>query len=221
MTAVELRYYGHSTFGMTSGGKTIVIDPFNDDIGFPKPAVAPDAVVISHEHFDHNNVGLVQGNPKVIRGLAQEGKNWATLDDKVGSVHITGVPTYHDAEAGAARGKNTVTIFEVEGMRVVHLGDLGHLLTDEQVKAIGKVDVLMIPVGGHYTIGPAEADKVIAQLKPRLVIPMHFKTKVNEGWPIGTLDDYLKGKSGAKRVGQTATVTAAALPTKMEIWALV
>ena len=218
---MELRYYGHSMFGLTSGGKTIVIDPFNDDIGFPKPAVAPDAVVISHEHFDHNNMGLVQGNPKVVRGLAQEGKTWATLDDKVGSVHITGVPTYHDAEAGAARGKNTVTIFELEGMRAVHLGDLGHLLTDEQVKAIGKVDVLMIPVGGHYTIGPAEADKVIAQLKPRVVIPMHFKTKVNEGWPIGTLDDYLKGKTGPKRVGASTMITAAALPTKMEIWALV
>ncbi|MGH7429147.1 MAG: MBL fold metallo-hydrolase [Candidatus Methylomirabilaceae bacterium] len=219
--SVELRYYGHSTFGLTSGGKTIVIDPFNDDIGFPKPAIAPDAVVISHEHFDHNNVGLVQGSPKVMRGLAQEGKTWATLDDKIGSVHIMGVPTYHDAEAGAARGKNTVTIFELEGMRVVHLGDLGHVLSDEQVKAIGKVDVLMIPMGGHYTIGPAEADQVIVQLKPRVVIPMHFKTTVNESWPIGTLDDCLRGKSGAKRVGQTATITAATLPAQTEFWCLV
>jgi len=218
---VELRYYGHSTFGLISGGKTIVIDPFNDEIGYPKPTVAPDAVVISHEHFDHNNVGLVQGSPKVVRGLAQEGKTWATLDEQVGAVRVRGVPTYHDAESGAARGKNTVTIFEVEGMRVVHLGDLGHLLTDEQVKAIGKVDVLMIPMGGHYTIGPAEADQVIAQLKPRVVIPMHFKTKVNEGWPIGTLDACLKGKVGAKRVGPAATITAATLPAKTEFWCLV
>lgn len=218
---MELRYYGHATFGLTSGGKTIVIDPFNDDIGYPKPTVTPDAVVISHEHFDHNNVGLVQGSPKVIRGLAQEGKTWATVDERVGSVRITGVPTYHDAEQGAARGKNTVTIFEAEGLRVVHLGDLGHLLTDEQVKAIGKVDVLMIPMGGHYTIGPAEADKVIAQLKPRVVIPMHFKTKVNEGWPIGTLDDCLEGKTGAKRIGASTSITAATLPATTEFWCLV
>lgn len=218
---MDLRYCGHSTFCLTSDGKTIMFDPFNDDIGYPKPGLAPDAVIISHEHFDHNNVGLIQGSPKVIRGLADEGKNWAKLDDRVGSVRITGVPTYHDAEQGAARGKNTVTILEVEGMRVVHLGDLGHLLSDEQVKAIGKVDVLMIPVGGHYTIGPAEADQVIGQLKPRVVIPMHFKTEVNAGWPIGTLDDYLKGKTEAKRVGSSATLTPATLPAGMEIWALV
>lgn len=217
---MDLRYCGHSTFCLTTGGTTIMVDPFNDDIGYPKPRVAPEVVVISHEHFDHNNVGLVQGTPRVLRGLAQEGKTWAALDERVGAVRITGVPTYHDAEQGNARGKNTVTIFEVEGMRVVHLGDLGHLLSDEQVKAIGKVDVLMIPVGGHYTIGPAEADQVIAQLKPRVVIPMHFKTDVNAGWPIGTLDDYLKGKMEAKRVGSSATLTPATLPAKMEIWAL-
>ncbi len=218
---MDLRYCGHATFCLTSGGTTIMIDPFNDDIGYPKPRVAPDAVIISHEHFDHNNVGLVQGTPQVLRGLAEEGKSWATLDTQVGPVRIKAVPTYHDAEQGAARGKNTVTIFEVEGMRIVHLGDLGHLLTDEQVRAIGKVDVLLIPVGGHYTIGPAEADQVIAQVKPRVVIPMHFKTEVNAGWPIGTLDDYLKGKAGAKRVGVSTTLTSGTLPARMEIWALV
>ncbi|MGQ0570224.1 MAG: MBL fold metallo-hydrolase [Armatimonadota bacterium] len=218
---MELRYYGHSMFGLTSGGVTIVIDPFNDDIGHPKPSVTPDAVVISHEHFDHNNVGLVQGSPEIVRGLAQEGKEWAKVDARVGSVRITGVPTYHDGEQGSARGKSTVTIFEVEGMRIVHLGDLGHPLSDEQVRSIGKVDVLMIPVGGHYTIGPAEADQVIARLKPRIVIPMHFKTQVNASWPIGTLDDFLTGKTAVKRVGASATVAPAALPARQEIWALV
>ena len=218
---MDLHYYGHATFGLISGGKTIVIDPFNDDIGYPKPHVTADAVVISHEHSDHNNVGLVQGAPKVHRGLADEGKAWAKLDERIGAVRVTGVPAYHDAEEGKKRGKNTVMIFEVEGLRVVHLGDLGHLLSDDQVKAIGAVDVLMIPVGGHYTIGPAEADKVIAQLKPKVVVPMHFKTGVNAAWPIGTLDDFTKGKSGVKKVGAKATITKAALPAKQEIWALV
>ncbi len=217
---MELRYYGHSTFGLTSGGKTIVIDPFNDDIGHPKPKVSPDAVVISHEHFDHNNVGLVGGHPKVIRCLGHEGKTWASIDERVGPVHITGLGCYHDTEEGGARGLNTILLFEVEGLRVVHLGDLGHLLTDEQARAIGKVDVLMIPVGGHFTIGPAEAGKVMAQLKPRVVIPMHFKTGVNASWPIGTLDDYLKGKTAAKRVGASVTITAQSLPRSQEIWAL-
>ncbi len=216
---MELRYYGHSMFGLIAGGKTIVIDPFNDDIGYPKPKVTPDAVVISHEHFDHNNVGLVGGNPKVIRCLGHEGKTWASIDERVGPVHITGLGCYHDAEQGGARGLNTILIFEVEGLRVVHLGDLGHLLTDEQARAIGKVDVLMIPVGGHYTIGPAEAEKVITQLKPRVVIPMHFKTGVNASWPIGTIDDFLKGKAGVKRVGASITITAQSLPKAQEVWA--
>ena len=218
---MELRYCGHATFCLTSGGTTIVIDPFNDDIGYPKPQVSPAAVVISHEHFDHNNVGLVGGKPRVVRGLADDGKDWATVDERIGPFHVAGVPsTYHDNEEGKARGKNTVTVYEVEGLRVVHLGDLGHLLSAEQVRAIGAVDVLITPVGGFYTIGPAEADQIIAQLKPKVVIPMHFKTKVNESWPIGTLDDYLKGKT-AKKLGASATITKAVLPAKQEIWALV
>lgn len=216
---MELVYYGHSFFSLTSGGKTIAIDPFNDDIGYAKPRLAPDAIVLSHEHFDHNNVALCSGSPRVVRCLAADGKEWATLDARIDGVRITGVPTYHDDQEGKARGKNMITIFEAEGLRVVHLGDLGHLLSAEQARAIGTPDLLLIPVGGYYTIGPAEADKVIAQLKPRVVIPMHFKTHVNESWPIGTLDDYLKGRA-AKRPGAKVTVTKSSLPTTQETWAL-
>lgn len=216
---MELRYFGHAMFALTADGTTVVIDPFNDDIGYPRPAVTPAAVVVSHEHFDHNNVRLVGGAPRVIRGLRNEGKDWATVDERVGPFHITGVATYHDDQQGAARGKNTITIFEAEGLRVVHCGDLGHPLSDEQARAVGTPDVLMVPVGGFYTIGPAEADSVVARLAPRIVIPMHFKTEVNKDWPIGTLDDYLKGKT-AKRLGATATVRKEALPATQEIWAL-
>lgn len=217
---MELRYYGHAMFGLSVSGTTIVIDPFNDEIGYPRPAVSADAVVITHEHADHSNVGLVGGAPRVLRGLAQEGKTWARLDEHVGPVRMTGVATYHDDQQGSARGKNTVVIFEAEGLRVVHLGDLGHLLSDEQARAIGRADVLIIPVGGYYTIGPAEADTVIAQLEPRVVIPMHFKTEVNASWPIGTLDDYLKGKAGVTRMGPAVKMTRATLPARQEIWAM-
>ena len=217
---MEVNYCGHSTFCLTSRGTTITIDPFNDDIGYPKPVVSPAAVVISHEHFDHNNLSLVGGKPRVVRGLADEGKDWAKIDERIGPFRVTGVATtFHDNEEGRARGKNTVTVYEVEGLRVVHLGDLGHLLSAEQVRTIGAVDVLFVPVGGFYTIGPAEADQIIAQLKPRVVIPMHFKTRVNASWPIGTLDDYLKGRT-AKRLGASATITKAALPAKQELWVL-
>jgi L-ascorbate metabolism protein UlaG (beta-lactamase superfamily) len=208
-------------FSLVAGGTTVVIDPWNDDIGYPNPRVRPDAVVISHDHFDHCNAGLCGGAPKVVRCLTQEGKAWATVDEKVGPIRITGVATYHDTEQGAARGKNTVTVFEAEGLRVVHLGDLGHLLSDEQVRAIGHVDVLMIPVGGHYTIGPKEADAVIAQLSPRVVIPMHFKTEVNASWPISTLEDFVKGRSSVRRRGASVTLSPASLPPVREIWPMV
>ncbi len=218
---MQLRYHGHSMFSLVSDGTTIVIDPWNDDLGYPKPDVAPDAVVVSHDHADHCNIGLCSGAPKVIRCPAQEGKAWATVDDTVGPVRITGVATYHDTEQGQARGKNTVTVFEAEGLRVVHLGDLGHLLSDEQVRAIGRADVLLIPVGGHFTIGPREADAVVAQLAPRVVVPMHFKTEVNASWPIGTLEDFLKGRPGVKRQGASVTLSRAILPAAQEIWLLV
>jgi len=217
---VEIRYYGHAMFGLTAEGATIVLDPFNDDVGYPRPNVEPDAVVTSHEHSDHGSVDLIRGRPRVLRGLAEEGKTWAALDARVGPMRITGVPTYHDTEQGRARGKNAVVVIELENLRVAHLGDLGHVLTPEQVRAIGRVDVLMVPVGGHFTIGPAEADQVIAQLKPRVVIPMHYRTEVNAAWPIGTLDDFLKGRAGVKRVGATVNVTRAALPVEQEVWVL-
>lgn len=217
---MEIRFYGHAMFGLTAGGTTIVIDPFNDDVGYPRPDVEPDAVVTSHEHSDHGSVELIRGRPRVLRGLADEGRTWAALDARVGPVHITGVPTYHDTEQGRARGKNAVAVIEVEGLRIAHLGDLGHVLTPQQVSAIGQVDVLMIPVGGHFTIGPAQADQVIAQLKPRVVIPMHYKTAVNDSWPIRRLDDFLQGKADVKRVGATVTITHAALPVEQEVWVL-
>lgn len=217
---MELTHHGHAMFTLDSGGTTVVIDPFNDDIGHPRPTVAPDAVVITHEHFDHNNVGLVGGRPRVIRGLTNEGKDWARLDATVGPFRITGVPTYHDRQQGAARGKNTVVIVEVEGLRLVHLGDLGHVLTDEQVRQIGRPDVLMIPVGGHYTCEREDVETVIRQLQPRVVVPMHFKTEANASWPIGTLDDFLAGRP-ARRAGRTVTVTPQTLPPAQEIWALV
>jgi L-ascorbate metabolism protein UlaG (beta-lactamase superfamily) len=208
-------------FSLIAGGTTIVIDPFNDDIGYARPRVSPDAIVVSHEHFDHSNVSLCGGTPAVIRCLCDEGKSWAAVDTQVGSVRITGVATFHDGEQGGARGKNTATIYEAEGLRVVHLGDLGHRLTDEQVRAIGRVDVLLIPVGGHYTIGPVEADAVIGQLRPAVVIPMHFKTEVNASWPIGTLESFTNGKAAVRRRGSSVTISRATLPAAQEIWPLV
>ncbi len=215
---MEIRYYGHAMFGLSSGATAIVLDPFDEGVGYPVPSVSPDAVVLSHEHSDHSNVGLCKGSPVVIRGLASEGKEWAKVDERVGTFHITGVPTYHDGNEGATRGKNTVVVAEAEGVRVVHLGDLGHVLTGDQVEAVGRVDVLLVPVGGHFTIGPAEADAVVEQLAPRVVVPMHYKTEATASWPIGSIEAFMREKIGARRVGTSFSVEAAGLPDEREVW---
>jgi len=217
---MKLVYYGHAAFVLESNGTSILIDPFNDQVGYPVPDVRPTAVVVSHEHGDHSYVQMAKGSPKVIRGLRDGGKEWADVRERVGPVAISTLRTYHDATQGSERGKNAAFLFDAEGLRVMHAGDLGHTLSPEQVRGAGRVDVLMIPVGGHYTIGPKDADAVISQLRPRIVIPMHFKTEVNMDWPIATPDEFLKGKPRVKQAGKTATLTAAVLPAEPEIWVL-
>ncbi len=218
---MELTYFGHASFLLRAGdGTTVLIDPFDTSVGYAIPSVAPAAVTISHEHFDHHHVQPVKGSPKIVRGLAKDGKEWAKVDDRVSGVRMTTVPTFHDASQGGERGRNAIFIFEVDGLRVVHCGDLGHKLDEAQVRAIGRPDVLLIPVGGFYTIGPAEADAVIAALRPRLIIPMHYKTEVNAGWPIGTVDDFVRGKEKVTRQAQTVKVTADTLPAEGSVWVL-
>ena len=136
------------------------MDPIPKGIGYELPqGCKADIVTISHEHPDHNNVGFVTGNkPRVIRGLTADKKGWTRVDEKVKDVSIRSVGVYHDDERGAERGLDTVFIFEAGGVRIAHLGDLGHVLTDEQLAAIGAVDVLLVPVGGTFTIDGAHGD---------------------------------------------------------------
>ena len=217
---MKLTYYGHACFVLESDGASILIDPFNEQVGYKFPDVAPTAVVVSHDHFDHQHVQVAKGTPRIIRGLREGGKEWATVDERVGPLKITTVRTYHDTSRGSERGKNAMWIFEGEGLRVVHAGDLGHTLSQDQVAALGQVDVLMLPIGGYYTIGPKEADTVIGQVHPRVVIPMHYRTEVNKDWPIGPVDEFLRGKGRVKRLERTSTLLAAALPEDQEIWVL-
>jgi len=217
---MKLTYFGHASFLLESDGTSILIDPFNEKCGYPFPNVSPTAVVVSHEHFDHNFVEVAKGSPRVIRGLRDGGKDWADVAERVGPVWLGTVKTYHDPAQGSERGRNAILIFEAEGLRLVHAGDLGHTLSQDQVKAVGRADVLLIPVGGYYTIGPKEADAVIGQLRPRIVVPMHYKTEVNKDWPIGPVDEFLRGKERVKRQDRSVPVTAAALPKDQEIWVL-
>lgn len=215
---MKITYLGHATFLLETGGTRILIDPYDAKVGYPMPRVAPALVLISHEHGDHNHLAMAQGQPRVIRGLADG--QWRTVKETVDGVAISSVPTYHDAAQGKDRGRNTVFVIEAEGLRIVHLGDLGHGLDEPTAQAIGRPDVLMIPVGGHYTIDAAQAHAVVARLRPGVVIPMHYKTEVNAGWPIGPVDAFLAATKGSKQAGHTATVEKGKVPRESEVWVM-
>jgi L-ascorbate metabolism protein UlaG (beta-lactamase superfamily) len=208
----RLTWYGQSCFLLeTAAGTRVVMDPVPGNIGYTPPAdLKADVVTVSHEHGDHNIVALVQGKPKILRGLTADKKGWVKIDEKVKDVAIRSIGVYHDEEKGAKRGLNTVFLFEVGGVRIAHLGDLGHLLTDDQLSAIGSVDIVMIPVGGFYTIDAAQATRVIDQLRPRLIIiPMHYKTDVLTIKELAIVDAFLAGKPNVRReTHNTIPITA-------------
>jgi L-ascorbate metabolism protein UlaG (beta-lactamase superfamily) len=188
---LDIRWRGQSFFQVeTSKGTRIIFDPHAID-AYGRVPVKADIVLISHEHDDHNQVGVVQMLDKqkktnILHGLRPSKANprrleWNPIDKTIDDVHIRSVGVYHDAAQGMERGLTTVFVVEVDGMRIVHLGDLGHLLSKKQIAQIGPVDVLMIPVGGVYTINGSEAKEVVAQLKPRYyILPMHYGTPVFE-----------------------------------------
>ncbi len=195
--SATLTWFGQSMFLLESAaGTRIVMDPIPKGIGYDPPAaLAADAVTVSHEHADHNNVALVAGKPKVLRGLTADKKGWTKIVDKVKEIAVRSVGVYHDGKKGAERGLNTVFVFDVGNLRVAHLGDLGHLLDDKQLDAIGVVDVLLVPVGGFYTIDGQTAGRVVDQLRPRLVvIPMHYKTDVLTIKELSSVDGFLAGR---------------------------
>lgn len=166
---MEITWYGQSCFRLRDRLATVITDPHDKSIGYILPRMRADIVTVSHGHPDHNYVRGVKGEPKIIDGPGEY---------EVRGVFITGIPTFHDREKGASRGRNTVFLFDFEGLTVCHLGDLGHVPTRSQVEALSDIDVLLIPVGSVSTINAAQAAEVISLLEPRLVIPMHYKTRV-------------------------------------------
>jgi L-ascorbate metabolism protein UlaG (beta-lactamase superfamily) len=166
---MQLRWFGQSCFLMTSqAGTRVLMDPFGKGLGNKMPQVQADIVTTSHDHFDHNNIAAVKGNFYHIdtRG------SYSHKD-----IGINGILTCHDKVQGARWGSNVVFTFSVDGLCVCHCGDLGHVLTPEQVTGIGKVDVLLVPMGGSFTINATEALEVRRQLNPTITIPMHYRTR--------------------------------------------
>jgi len=218
-----LTWLGHPTFILkTSSGLTALLDPTATTMGYTlTPIAGVDLVTVSHEHSDHNNVALATGSPTLLRWLA--GNDWAKIDQTIKGVRVYTVATYHDDSQGSARGKNAVFVFDLNGLRIVHLGDLGHKLNDDQVKQIGAVDVAMIPVGGFFTLDGKGAAEVIGQLKPKLAIPMHYTTpalaastaqRLTDAGPFGAA---FGASAKVTQTAQTITISSLKLPTELTV----
>jgi L-ascorbate metabolism protein UlaG (beta-lactamase superfamily) len=196
-----LTWYGQSCFLLESAsGARIVMDPIPTNIGYLPPAdLHANAITISHEHLDHSHTGLLQGKTRVIRGVTVDKKGWMKIDERVKDITVRSVGVYHDDKHGTELGLSTVFIFETGGVRVAHLGDLGHPLTDQQISAIGSVDVVLVPVGGGETIDAQAAIHVVDQIRPRLmVIPMHYKTDVLTIKELATVDAFVSGRPNVR-----------------------
>ncbi len=209
---MKIKWLGHASFLITAdSGVRIITDPYepNDKLRYGNINESADIVTVSHDHFDHGNVAAVKGNPSVVKG-----------DAEVKGLKFKGLATFHDAAGGKERGKNTIICFEVDGVRVCHLGDLGHELTAEQAAEIGLVDVLLLPVGGFYTIDAVVASRVAEQLKPRVVIPMHFRNNRCD-FPIAGVEEFLRGKNDvAQPDASEVEFKAGALPSPTRITVL-
>jgi L-ascorbate metabolism protein UlaG (beta-lactamase superfamily) len=183
---MKVFWFGHSCFFLKDQkGLSLLLDPFHEEeVGYRMPSVEADIVVVSHDHKDHNNIQAARGQPFVIKGA---GMHMAL------GLEFRGVASYHDSDGGRKRGENTIFCFASEGIRICHLGDLGHLLSPAQVDAIGPVDLLFLPVGGIYTLDARGAEAVMRQLHPALTVPMHYSTKALS-FELEGVDNFLKGR---------------------------
>ncbi|MEK7791433.1 MAG: MBL fold metallo-hydrolase, partial [Deltaproteobacteria bacterium] len=162
-----ITWYGQACFKIQSGERTLVLDPFAKSIGLTPPGISADVVFVTHEHSDHSNVKSIKGDFFLINGPGEY---------EVKGVKATGILSFHDNEKGVKRGLNTLYLIEVEGIRILHCGDLGQdQLENSQLEEIGEVDILMIPVGGFFTIDAKAAVGIVNQVEPKIVIPMHYK----------------------------------------------
>ena len=216
--AMKLKWLGHACFLMESEqGTRIVTDPFDPneysgDLLYQPVDCSADVVTISHsQHGDHNYAGGVRDR-RLVKSKLKE----STVDD----VTIRGVATFHDRSGGAERGPNTIFVFEVDGLVVVHLGDLGHDLAQNQLREIGrKVDVLLCPIGGTFTIGVVEAEVIIKTLDPKIVVPMHFKTPDCK-FGFDAIEPFIIDKTNVRYHPWSVTISQEDLPSETEIWVM-
>jgi len=205
---MQINWYGHSCFRLRGKGGAVVTDPYGDELGYKLPRLRADIVTVSHDHPDHANVKAISGKPKIIDGPGEY---------EIQGIFVIGIPTYNEESAKGSGIRNTVYVFDLDGVTVCHLGALQRVPTQAQTEELGEVDVLLVPVGGGATLSPAKASEVISVLEPKVVIPMHYKTERLKGLKLQPVSQFLK-EMGVKDVvpQDRVTITKAGLPSETQ-----
>lgn len=213
---IVIKWFGQSCFLITTSEETQILTDPVEFKGYHLPnGIDADIVTVSHHHPDHNRIDLVCGSPELLEGTTPDIQKVNVFDRTINDVRIFSVPSFHSP---GKYGMNAIFVFEFDGIRIAHLGDLGTTLSDRQIEAIGKVDILMIPVGGQFTISGTTADSVLNQIQAQSIIfPMHYKTEAFNSLPY-TADDFLKSKERRiKRIpGNEIRLTLSKLPRMRE-----
>ena len=205
---MEITWYGQSCFRLRDYGRAVVTDPYSPEIGLKLPRSTATIVTVSHAHDDHNYIQALRGDPYVVSGPGEY---------EVGGIFVVGIATFHDDREGAERGRNTAYLIEFDNLTVCHLGDLGHIPTQEQIEQFNNVDILLIPVGGRSTLSGARAAEVVNLLEPRIVIPMHYRVP-GLTRPIDTATRFLNEMAVEKpETIETLKITASQLPEQTQV----
>jgi len=212
---MKIKWLGHATFLISSNdGLNIITDPYTSGafggvVGYSPIKDKANIVTISHEHDDHNAVSSVTGNPLVVRASST-----------AMGIQFVAIPMYHDEQKGAQRGKNAVFVFSIDNIKIAHLGDLGHLPSDSELMQMQGINILFLPVGGVFTIGPKQAAELVGKIKPNIVIPMHYKTN-KLGFQIANVDEFLATQNNIIRTNiSEQEFVADTLPQETAVYVL-
>jgi len=208
---MDITWLGHSCFRIKGKNATVITDPYSPSLGYSLGKPTAHVVTVSHQHEGHSYVQGIDGKPKLVTRPGEY---------EISGVLIIGIATFHDNEKGAKRGKNNIYLMEIDEITVCHLGDLGHVLTTDQVEETGNVDVLLLPVGGISTINAPMAAEVIRQLEPKAVVPMHYKTPAIS-WELEPVERFLK-EVGVNQISSQPklSLTKINLPTSTKVFLL-
>lgn len=208
---VTLEWFGHSTFQITSSKGTRVLTDPHGAFDLPRPTLPQHIVTASHRHGRHSSVYMAPGTPVILHGLSPSGDDWQKVSTTIRDVSVYVVPAYHDKSRGMQRGKNAIFVFRIDDICIAHLGDLGHLLGPDQLKAMGKIDILLVPIaGGYFTVTPSEAKEVTKQVNPKIAIPMHF-------WWEQAVQEYTQGNGRVRMLNNPVLkISKGELPQPIE-----